>query len=332
MRLGAIPIHRSSVFLQPAGEKPPSVPFGRNLLRQKINKAVNNTATDALVYGMKKSLKYLEYRLINPPVVSHMNSLEALPKSAEHIKDKIKVVKIKTEDGVSLKCWDIPAQKNKPTVIFCHGDYSNLVTEAPRIKEIADSGYGVLAVEYRGYAGNSGIATEEGLSKDVQAAFDYVKSKGTKKVGVFGHSLGGAVAIDLAAKKPVDFLIVENTFTDFFSVGKHLASLPALPPMPKSLEKKRIKVPNIVRRAFKCVTEDMIPLKNRFKSVDKIREVKCPTYIVHSKEDKLIPSDMSEILAQKRGAGAFLDIVENGDHFSFDSRKKVILEKLSLQG
>jgi len=107
---------------------------------------------------------------------------------------------------------------SRGSVIMFHGngmDYGDCVSGA---RHIVKMGYSVLILSYRGYAHSDGLPSEKGLRKDAQAALDYLLADNElsqKPIILYGHSLGGAVAIDLASRNPskINALIVENTFT-----------------------------------------------------------------------------------------------------------------------
>jgi len=94
-------------------------------------------------------------------------------------------------------------------------DYGDCISGAGHLVEM---GYTVLILSYRGYAHSDGSPSEKGLRRDAQAALDYLLADdelSQKPIVLYGQSLGGAVAIDLASRNPskINALIVENTFT-----------------------------------------------------------------------------------------------------------------------
>ncbi|KAF8231204.1 alpha/beta-hydrolase [Tricholoma matsutake] len=141
-----------------------------------------------------------------------------------------------TLDGVTLRCYLLrpgqtrPKRKNSRhsetdygtpslgSVIMFHGNgmnYGDCITGAG---QIINMGYTVLILSYRGYAHSEGSPSEKGLQRDAQAALDYLLADNHlahKPIILYGQSLGGAVAIDLASRNPskISALIVENTFT-----------------------------------------------------------------------------------------------------------------------
>jgi len=180
--------------------------------------------------------------------------------------------------------------RNLPTILFFHGNAGNIGHRLDNVRSFYNScNCNVLIVEYRGYGRSEGVPSEKGLYADAQAAFEYIDSRDdldSKKVILFGRSLGGAVAIDLAARcdfrDRVAALIVENTFTN---------------------------IPAIAKELFKFAILKWVPnfcYKNRFESLHKIGSVACPTLFISGTNDDLLPPSMSNELYSKCSASVKL--------------------------
>jgi fermentation-respiration switch protein FrsA (DUF1100 family) len=129
----------------------------------------------------------------------------------------------------------------------------------------------VLAVDYRGYGRSEGSPNEAGVYRDADAAYDYlvqVRHIKPANIIVYGHSLGGAVAIDLASRRECGGLIVQSSFTS---------------------------VRDMARRTFRIPLFEYIP-KSRFDSLAKIRQVQAPILIVHGTRDETVPFPMGQQL------------------------------------
>ena len=134
-------------------------------------------------------------------------------------------LRIITPDGESLSAFLIrPSNKRiakKVTVLMFHGNAGNIGHRVPIARVIEENaGCNVFMLEYRGYGLSSGVPDEAGLLIDAQTALNYIRQHNdTKEDGIiiYGQSVGGAVAIQLAAKnqdaKDIQGLIIENTFT-----------------------------------------------------------------------------------------------------------------------
>lgn len=146
-------------------------------------------------------------------------------------------VYITTKDNVKLHAWFIRAG-SKPyyfrTLIFFHGNAGNIGSRLPNLNLLINSlSVNILIVAYRGYGHSEGTPSEQGLKLDADATLEYLldrKDVNSDRIFVFGRSLGGAVAAQLALSKPnhVKGIILENTFTSLSDMVDAL--LPFLKP------------------------------------------------------------------------------------------------------
>ncbi|MCR4338114.1 MAG: alpha/beta hydrolase [Candidatus Omnitrophica bacterium] len=185
-------------------------------------------------------------------------------------------VAIKTEDGVSLHGWWVPSIRippSKTTVLFLHGNAGNIGDRTEKIMALNHLGVHVLIIDYRGYGASQGTPSETGLYRDAKAAFDWLRQRpenGDHKIIVYGESLGGAVAIDLATHRSVDGLILDSTFPCAEDVAKIVAPF----------------VPSFL-------------LSMKFDSLQKIENVKVPKLFMHSPADEVIPFALGWKLYEK---------------------------------
>lgn len=122
-------------------------------------------------------------------------------------------VQFSAADGAALTGWWIPANNPRGTVVYCHGNHGNVGTVAHLAPEFFKRGFNVLLWDYRGYGASAGRPSENGLYADARAAFDAAKSmSGKLPILVYGHSLGAAVAAQLAQDRPAAGLIVDGGF------------------------------------------------------------------------------------------------------------------------
>ncbi|WP_213876740.1 alpha/beta hydrolase [Pseudomonas sp. dw_358] len=180
----------------------------------------------------------------------------------------------------SLHAWWWPASRaDAPAVLYLHGTRWNLTAQLRRIGELHDMGFAVLAIDYRGFGQSPGdLPSERTVYEDAQAGWTQLLKfqPDARKRYIYGHSLGGAIAVDLAeriAKDPVQNraagLVIESTFTDLGSVAAAVihTSLP-------------------VRWI----------LSEKFDSIDKIADIDMPVLIVHGADDPYVPSRFSREL------------------------------------
>ncbi|MFH1739798.1 MAG: alpha/beta hydrolase [bacterium] len=194
-------------------------------------------------------------------------------------------IPIEADDSVMLHAWFVPADQPIATLLFCHGNAGNISHRLDSIRIFHEMNLNVLIFDYRGYGRSDGRPSEQGTYLDAQAAYKYAKSKDAPVV-IFGRSLGGAVAVDLASRvDDAAALIVESAFTSTIAMGKEI--YPFLP-------------------VSKIVT---MP----YNSLSKIPRVRCPVLVIHSPEDDIIPYHHGqELFEAAPEPKQFLQI--SGDH------------------
>ncbi len=180
----------------------------------------------------------------------------------------IERVEIPAGDGVRLVGWAIPAASDSSGLwlLICHGNAGNL-SEFDRPLHYAglrQLGLSLLAFDYRGYGESDGAPSERGLYRDADAAYRFLReNRGVPadRIVVFGHSLGSAVAIDLASRVPVAGLIVEGALTSAVDRGQEL--YPYIP--------------------IRWIA------RSRFTSIDKLSGITVPKLFLHAARDDVIP-------------------------------------------
>jgi len=181
---------------------------------------------------------------------------------------------------------------NAPVLLYLHGARWNVEGSAPRIRRMQELGFSVLAIDYRGFGKSTpGLPSEDMAYEDARAAWDWLAAKYPERPRyIFGHSLGGAVAIDLAAKVQDERgTIVEGTFTSISDV----ASTMKWGWLPVSL----------------LITQ-------RFESVKKVAKVGAPLLVVHGDNDNLIKSELGRKLYEAAQGRKRFVLVQGGSHFS----------------
>ena len=135
-----------------------------------------------------------------------------------------------TQDHVRLHAWWVPSDGSRLVTLFLHGNAGNLTNRAERVRAIVAAGSSILVLDYRGYGKSGGRPTEKGLYADSEAAYVYLLSLGYRwrQIIVHGESLGSAVAVDLAYRRPCAGLILEAPFTSAGDVAATV--LPVLGP------------------------------------------------------------------------------------------------------
>ena len=166
------------------------------------------------------------------------------------------------EPGVQLHAWFFPRSEPLATFLFCHGNAGNVSHRLENVAYLLQSGFQVFLFDYRGYGHSSGQPSEQGLYRDAAAAWAHLVDRTDTAVAsriIFGRSLGGAVAIDLATHAKADALIIESTFTSIRTLTRLVFPLP-LPALPV-----------------------------KYDSLSKIGQLEMPLLVIHGERDELIP-------------------------------------------
>jgi uncharacterized protein len=180
----------------------------------------------------------------------------------------IERAELTTEDGVKLVGWVMPAAASTSGfwLLVCHGNAGNLsqFDRPAHYAALRQLGLNLFAFDYRGYGESGGMPSEYGLYRDADAAYRYLREERgvpAERIIAFGHSLGSAVAIDLASRVHTAGLIVEGGLVSVAQRGQEL--YPFIP------------VRWIAR--------------TRFSSIDKIPKVTAPKLFLHAVADEVIP-------------------------------------------
>lgn len=184
---------------------------------------------------------------------------------------EVEDVALQTADGTALHAWWCPRKGGRGAILFCHGQGGNLSHRRRLIPVLQSLGAPVLIFDYPGFGKSSGTPSEAGCYAAADAAYDWLmeqKKIPPEEILIVGKSLGGGVAVDLAARRPHRALILSMTFTSIPDVAQHL--LPFVP-------------------AHWLV-------RNRFDNLEKIGRCRAPVFITHGTLDLKIPPEQSECL------------------------------------
>jgi len=205
-----------------------------------------------------------------------------------------------TPDAEKLIAWYAPAAKNKPTILYFHGNGAGLIDRAERMGKYQASGLGFFIPAYRGFAGSSGAPSEKALIADARLAYDYLLKQGVRPedIVVFGESLGTSVATQLAASVKVGALILESPFTSAANVGA-------------------LRYPFLPVRYL---------MKDQYRSNQFISSITVPVLVVHGGRDEVVPLAMGRQMFKLANAPKeFILLPEAGhnDHDRFGLIAKV---------
>ncbi|HEY0101221.1 MAG TPA: alpha/beta hydrolase [Pyrinomonadaceae bacterium] len=186
---------------------------------------------------------------------------------------RVEDVQLVAADGVRLHGWygtpqvgrggQLEPVRADSTLLFLHGNAGNISHRYEIVRDFVKLPVNVLIIDYRGYGKSEGRPSEQGLYTDARAAWDYLtttRAVPASRIVIFGESLGGAVAIDLASKTNACGLVVQSSFT---SIGDMAAEL--MPFIPRFM------------------------LRTKMDSLSKITSVSCPKLFIHSQADEIVP-------------------------------------------
>ena len=172
-------------------------------------------------------------------------------------------VKILTDDNIELIAWHHKKKGNYKTILFLHGNAGSLENRIHKINHFNDMDVNFLIVAWRGFSGNKGKPTENGLYIDAKSAVKWLKNKGVNEedIIIYGESLGTGVGTEIAQNKNFAGIILESPFTSMVDAGAD-------------------KYPIFPIRFL---------LKDKYESDKKIKNIKSPILIMHGEVDKIVP-------------------------------------------
>lgn len=176
-------------------------------------------------------------------------------------------LKLATADGETLDGWFVPAATRRATrglVLFFHGNAGNIAHRLDYLRMFHDLGLATLIIDYRGYGLSSGRPSEAGSYLDAAAAWRHATQDlgfAAERIVIFGESLGGGVAAQLAAANRPGALVLASTFTSVPDMGAEL--YPLLP----------------IRLLAQI----------RYDTLSRLAQIACPLLVIHSRDDDIIP-------------------------------------------
>ncbi len=211
-------------------------------------------------------------------------------------------VTLATADGLDLLAWHRPpARDGLPTLVYLHGNAGHIGHRGGKAKPYLDAGYGVLLVSWRGYGGNPGSPTEEGLYHDARAALDFLEAQGVApgRIVVYGESIGSGPAVQVATEQRVGAVVLESAFTSAADVAqRHYWYLPA-----------------------------RYLVRDRFDSLARIGRIGAPLLVVHGERDNIVPVDLGKALfaaAREPKDAAFIAEAGHNDLYSYGAAQAVL--------
>ncbi|MDZ8187967.1 MAG: alpha/beta hydrolase [Nostoc sp. ChiSLP02] len=192
------------------------------------------------------------------------DSMIFLPQPSSY-QDNQKILKLASDNNTKISATYLLNSQAEYTILYAHGNAEDLGNIKQTLEQLYAWGFSVFSYDYRGYGTSEGTPTENNAYQDIDTAYNYLTQHlkiSPKKIIVWGRSVGGGSAVNLAAKKPVAGLIIESTFISAFQVIVPFRILPF----------------------------------DKFSNIDKIKNVNCPILVVHGKSDEVIPFSHGEKL------------------------------------
>lgn len=200
--------------------------------------------------------------------------------------DGVAVETVTMADGTNVTVWTAEPRPGAPTVMYFHGNSSNLSARHKRFKHVLDSGYGLYAPTYRGYSGSEGSPSEAAFISDALEHYDRLTATGAPVI-LHGESLGTGVATAVAEQRPdAKLLVLEAPYTALVDIASE--QYPWLP--------------------VAALMKDPMPTRER------IKKVQSPILILHGTKDRIIPVEHGKRLYDLAPEPKSLEIVDGVSH------------------
>ena len=259
-----------------------------NAFRRNLPISISLLAIPLLLYAALLAFAYFgQERLVYFPGIGRDN-----PATPAALGLAYQNLTLKTADGERLHAWFVPHEKPRGTMILSHGNAGSIADRLPYLPMFRRLGLATLSFDYRGYGQSTGKPSEEGLTRDAEAAWNYVVAERgvpANRIVLFGESLGGAVAAQLAARLSAQasaserpaLLVLASVFTSVPDLGGELYRwLPV---------RWLARIRHDTRAALAGVT--------------------CPVLVAHSPDDDIVPWRHGRALFEAApGPKAFLQL------------------------
>ena len=256
------------------------------------------------------SLVVLVYLLVTLGLYIFQRNLLYHPAENNYSGDKLTVniekVKITTDDNINLLAWyhkkDI---KNYKTILYLHGNAGALENRIHKINHFNDMNINFLLLAWRGFNGNAGKPTEQGLYQDARSAVKWLINQGVteENIIIYGESLGTGVATEIAQNQNFAGIILESPFTSMVAAGK--SKYPIFP----------IK----------------LLLKDKYENDKKIKNIMSPILVMHGEVDKIVPFWMGEKIFQLANEPKYSYFSKYDDHMMEYDEKLVYALKTFIK-
>jgi fermentation-respiration switch protein FrsA (DUF1100 family) len=193
------------------------------------------------------------------------------------------------QDGKRLHGWFFPLGRDNPVILHFHGNAGNISHRLDLISQLLQRKLQVFMIDYRGFGRSEGRPSEKGLYRDGLAAYDYlVQGEGIlpSQIVLHGHSIGAAVAVEVALNRSVKSVILESAFTSTRDMAKTMPLFLLLSPF----------------------------LPTNYNNLEKITRLHVPKLIIHGDMDEIVPFSMGERLFRAAKEPKFFVALKGGAH------------------
>ena len=199
-----------------------------------------------------------------------------------------KIEKTFIQSNDKLVSWYFKKNSKFKTILFFHGNAGKLDNRVYKLNELSKLNVNYLILAYRGFSGNEGKPTEEGLYKDAKSAVKWLINKGVKKenIIIYGESLGTGVATEISQNESFAGIILESPFTSMVAAGK--SKYPIFP--------------------------IGLLLKDKYESDKKIKNIKSPVLVMHGEADTIVPFWMGKKIYELANNPKYYYFPEYDDH------------------
>jgi fermentation-respiration switch protein FrsA (DUF1100 family) len=251
----------------------------KSMLNILINLLIAYVLLIVLMYALQRMLLFHPDKNLEAPQAYGLSDFEE--------------VFITSADGLKLQLWYRAANPGFPTIAYFHGNAHNISGRAAIYEALAAGGFGVAALSYRGYGKSEGSPTEQGLYTDARAVMAFLKEKNItpERTALYGESLGTGVAVHIATEYPISMLVLQ---APYISVEDRASELYSFVPV-------------------------KLMIKDKFRSIDKIKNVKAPLVLFHGERDNVIPAKHGRAIFEAANDPKQAFFFPTTNHNDFDS-------------
>lgn len=225
--------------------------------------------TLGLLWVFQRSLIYLPSQSVSAPPIG------------------VEEVSYPTTDGLTLSAWFLHSGDAEGSVIVFNGNAGNREDRLALGRALVDEGFNVLLTDYRGYGGNPGSPTEQGLALDARAALTYMRERvSADTLAYFGESLGAGVAIELAMEEPPSALILRSPFSS---------------------------LPDVAAVHYWWLPSSLL-LQDRYPNDDRIGGIAAPVMVIAGSADSIVPTEQSRQVYRAAAEPKQILVIEGADH------------------